>query len=341
MKKTLGIIAAVGAGVLLVGSILYFAAILMGGQGKNMTFENGWSMHIGRGGFHLYSTNWKGGLDFLDWDDWDEYEEQREDFSASGSGSTSSRADLNGMTPLERNSGEAVIPAGIQEVRMELQITDLDIERAPSTDIILRWENLTDYSSISYQTENNVLTVKETDLENSIRDGLLNGLFPGDEDRKITLYLPADYPVDFYVETGVGDVEVENIAGGKFTCNIGTGDLDLKNFTVGSITISAGTGDVEAENVQISEKSSIACGMGDIEMSNITANGLQLETGTGDVSLSLTGKQADFSYSLSTNMGEIRMNKQTVSSPYQEIKGEAPMIQASSGMGDISVRIDK
>ena len=44
MKKTLGITAAVGAGVIIIGGIMYFTAVLVGGRGKEIVVDNGWSM---------------------------------------------------------------------------------------------------------------------------------------------------------------------------------------------------------------------------------------------------------------------------------------------------------
>ncbi len=347
MKKTLGIIAAAGAAILVIGSVLYLAAVLMGGQGKRITFDNGWTLQIGRGGVHFGSSNLEV-LDFLDWDDWDDHDDwdnHQNDSHWNTTGSVpaensdiaffeNSEVNLNGSTSITTNFGNATIPGDVQQIKVNLKITDLDIEQNRGNDITLSWEEISNIGSISYKVENNILIIQESDVEQSI----LDGLFHADYDRKITLYVPAGFQADFYVDTGLGDVEAENISSGNFTCNIGTGDLDLKNFSTGTLKVSSGTGDVEAENIQFSGESNIVCGLGDIEISGVMSNGLTIENGTGDISISINGKQTDYSYNLATNMGEVRINKQTVSSQYQQTNGSTPLVKAISGMGDISLR---
>ena len=320
MKKTLGITAAVGAGLIIIGGILYFAAVLMGGRGKEIVFDNGWSLYIGRGGFSLSSDRWDEAFDFLDWDDWDEeeYYGSLEKIPASSGNTNDNAGHHNGMTPITPGSGEADFSGNVERINVSLAVTDFDVKQSRTDKAWLQWENISDYGQISYKMENGVLTIEEQAREENI-----GGIFNGNDDRKVTLYLPGGPQPELVMALGVGDVDLENVSFRNVSCAIGTGDFDAENVEAESLELASGMGDVDGENLRISGATTISCGMGDAE-------------------LSLRGKQADHSYDLSTEMGDVRLNQQSVSNHYQETtNGEAPLVKITNGMGDISLRVSE
>lgn len=322
MKKTLGITAAVGAGLIIIGGILYFAAVLMGGRGKEIVFDNGWSLYIGRGGFSLSSDRWDEAFDFLDWDDWDE-----DDFhgslekipASSGNANDNDNAGHhNGMTSITPGSGEADFSGNVERINVSLAVTDFDVKHSRADKAWLQWENISDYGQISYKMENGVLTIEEQAREENI-----GGIFNGNDDRKVTLYLPDGSQPELVMALGVGDVDLENVSFRNVSCAIGTGDFDAESVEAESLEAASGMGDVDGENLRVSGTATISCGMGDVE-------------------LSLKGRQEDYSYDLSTEMGEVRLNQQSVSKHYQEsTNGEAPLVKITNGMGDISLRVSE
>ena len=131
-----------------------------------------------------------------------------------------------------------------------------------------------------------------------------------------------------------------NIVLDKISVKTGMGDVLLWGMNAVNVTAETGLGDVECYETRSVRTLGLTTGMGDVNLGLEEAlDGLYigLKTGMGNIEATLCGFETDYSYSLESGMGTV-----TVNGSYQNTKverrGNQPyQLNASSGMGDVSV----
>lgn len=346
-KKTLGILAAVGAGILLLGCGLFCFASLMGGRGTVVSLPNGWTLSIGWGGLNFHSPGWDDTIGILGWmDSWDLeldldlddlYEEEHRHNGRGQSGGNSAAA----------SSGGTALEEDLRKVEFYLDACDLVIEGGEGGSPMLEWSGLP-AEALSYSVENGVLTVRE---EKNLPDWTLNS-----RDRQVALYLPDSVRPGVLVEmgvgslsleeleagdvtlsAGVGDVEIRALSCGALSCAAGAGNTELRDIRSGSFAVACGVGDVKAENVSAEGRTVLTGGIGDTSFSGSASEGMEASGGVGNLTITLDGRQSDYSYDLSGGIGDIRLNGETISGRYRDARDGAPLIAVTGGAGDISL----
>lgn len=131
------------------------------------------------------------------------------------------------------------------------------------------------------------------------------------------------------ISTGVGDISMnteDTFSSGSFFAETGTGDVTFRNLTC--------TGDAQMQS-----------GVGDLDVEGTFQGNVTMKSGTGDLKLDVTGNQDDFSYDLTSGVGDIVMNHaevggESVSGSYKvKNQGAAQKIEMNAGVGDINVSV--
>lgn len=366
MKKLWAILLGAGIGTFVIGGVVYGAAVAVGAKGYQ-TEIGGVTVSATRSGFHIgglgisalgITEDWDDLWDDPDWDDdddWDDYNpippapESSENQTASENAGLSS----GGFTQLEGSRGMAELPSGkVESVSADLQVADLKIVSGNS--LRLEWEHMQDETGISWKLEDGTLYLTQEKADQSLVESLLRL----DDDQELKLVLPQgkEEKTEFMLTSEYGDAELQNITAGAVEMKLGTGDVDLENCTVEGLRVVVGTGDLDLEQTVVNgevtfdsgtgdvslERSSIVSGnfvlgLGDFEFSGKATGDMTIQNGTGDISMRLEGPAEQHSYELKTGLGEIKINRQVVQSPYQQTNGESPLVHAETGMGDIEI----
>lgn len=132
----------------------------------------------------------------------------------------------------------------------------------------------------------------------------------------------------------------------SFLLHASMGDISLNNIITKNLQITQDMGDVHVEDVEVRGDSTIINRMGDIKFYGSSLGGLRVNNEMGDIKLVLQGSEEEYSYDLSTSMGDVKINGETMSDGLGgHVSGgvqKAPYhIEADGSMGDIKLEFLK
>lgn len=154
------------------------------------------------------------------------------------------------------------------------------------------------------------------------------GIYWGQQETGITVFLPQTQLGSLHIETNIGDIsipsdysftcaELETSTGDisfaasvaqDLTIHSHTGECHLWGVTARNIHMETSTGDVELQDVLAGDTLTITSKTGELELEHCDANSLILETATGDVDARLlTGKQ----FQATSSAGEVNVPPST------------------------------
>ena len=142
----------------------------------------------------------------------------------------------------------------------------------------------------------------------------------------VRIYVPKD--VEFAtvnIETGAGDLYIENIQAEEFDLSVGAGRAIIDNLNVGEFILDVGAGEIKAMNVQVEEEGSAICGVGLIDMR-------------------MSGMQEDYNYQIALGIGNIQIGGNNYSGLGAEKKIDNHArkdLEFDCGVGSIEVRFEK
>ena len=333
MKKVMLILFAAAAGLIVLGGALYVSAAAMGGNGTSAQIGN-IRLTADRGGFRINAAHdsdtqltAEGSTSSQNSGSSENSQTSDAETSNPTGSDTSSQQQAGGWTTLDGSRGRLSIDTVITGIDAELCYSDLEISAGRSS--YIEWEDM-NRSTVSYQITDGILTIREEQ-----NDNLSLNLF-GDNDSSIEISLPADTVLSLNIASDLGDLELENIPVSTLEYSGDLGDLDIENTTVDQITAEAGTGDIQLENCTIGS-AALAVGMGDIKISGTVSGDVSAGSGMGDVKIKLNGSASDYSFDLSTDMGELEFNNSHIQGSYVQSNASTPLITAKTGMGDVEV----
>jgi DUF4097 and DUF4098 domain-containing protein YvlB len=170
----------------------------------------------------------------------------------------------------------------------------------------------------------------EAELETTVADGVLlvknrtdNSWLGRNSNRiDVTLTVPRDAAVVVTAKTGLGDVNVEGVAGLQ---EVHTGKGDVRVVDGGSpLTIKTGKGDVAVRTWR--GDLHVTTGKGDVAVSNL-AGGLQMVTGAGDTVVKHWQAGGGATHQIKTGSGDVALSD-----------AQAQGLEVTTGRGDCALR---
>ncbi|WP_433939611.1 DUF4097 family beta strand repeat-containing protein [Paenibacillus lautus] len=104
-------------------------------------------------------------------------------------------------------------------------------------------------------------------------------------DLQLTVELPEKQWAAAQIESGSGEIEVENMLGDTVTVKAGSGNVNVQQVNAGELTVHTGSGNIEAEEIE-AESIALQSGSGEISADGYHAEQLSFQNGSGNVELS-------------------------------------------------------
>ena len=128
---------------------------------------------------------------------------------------------------------------------------------------------------------------------------------------------------------------------GKLSASVGVGDILVGGVsTAEKAELESGIGDVVLEDVT-GTKIDAKSGMGDVRFSGYASEKIELESGMGDVDANLFGAEHEFQLELSSGLGDVEVNGKTVGSigtDYENDVTDGVKVKLTAGMGSVTVQ---
>lgn len=128
---------------------------------------------------------------------------------------------------------------------------------------------------------------------------------------------------------------------GKLSASVGVGDILVGGVsTAEKAELESGIGDVVLEDVT-GTKIDAKSGMGDVRFSGYASEKIELESGMGDVDANLFGAEHEFQLELSSGLGGVEVNGKTVGSigtDYENDVTDGVKVKLTAGMGSVTVQ---
>lgn len=203
-------------------------------------------------------------------------------------------------------------------VSIDLSIGDIEITEGDSYKLEIK--NLQE-DEYSIDMRGTTLDIK-TDIDYHIN------LFLNHLDYKMTLTIPRD-------------VELEDVI-----LHSHMGDIELNDVDMESLKITQDMGDIDVYDVIIDGDCELLNKMGDIKFRGKSWGLMHVDNKMGDIKLSIEDEEADYSYDLSTNMGDIKLNGESLNDGFvsKEKGGNKDAkyhIEVDDRMGDIKLEFLK
>lgn len=171
----------------------------------------------------------------------------------------------------------------------------------------------------------------------------LNGVEP-----EIEICLPKNVAfADVNLSIGAAEMIFEDTA--LLTCenltiDVGAGRVESEWLEVaGTAEISIGAGEVIIDHGKFKDMV-LDCDMGNIEVDGVLKGNLKGKCSMGNIAIDLLGKESDYNYELSCNMGNLELNERTYSGlggeHYETNEGAIGTITLDCDMGNIELDIE-
>lgn len=282
MKKSSKILLGGGLACLLIGCMIVFTTVIIGGREKiaKMVRDGDFTIRIGRATFFglnpdidwdledymLY--NWNGFYDYDD--DYDMYEDTNETL---------------------------VDQSGLED------ITDIELKIAGGKLKIKQDETRENYGvsikrTNQYQTiiENGCLIIEPIEPINHVKRGTT-----------ITLYMPKDAKLNsFKLEFGGGKADISDLVADEVDIDIGGGELNINKITSRELSCNIGAGALNIKNAVVDDLDMEAA-MGKANYAGEINQEADISCSMGTVDLKIDGSDKDFNYDLDCAMGTLNL----------------------------------
>lgn len=208
---------------------------------------------------------------------------------------------------------------GYSSIRGE-QFSEVDIEAGLANVTIVTGE---EYAvALTWNSDNGY------SLSGTVRNGVLkvtgSRKSPGstaDYSADVTVTVPEGVTLrEIDVEVGLGDITLDGVSANDVSCETGLGDVWFWGVTA--------------------DEASASTGMGDIGWEGALSRETELETGMGDIWVYAAGSADRWSYELNSGLGQVEVDGVSMGSSARQRGGAAGELEASSGMGDVTVEFN-
>lgn len=235
---------------------------------------------------------------------------------------------------------------GVQEIHAEIGYGKVKI--VEGNQFSINAKNLINEEMESYVIDG-VWTIRETNDYSSNIFGInisLGQLVNWKEDYQpeITITIPKNFVAEnFELYVGAGDVEAEAINALE-----GTFKVDAGRFTIDQISISGesqytvGAGEMVLQQMEVNNIT-LDCGVGNVQVEGTIKGENEIECGMGSVNLHLSGDESDYSYYISSGLGEVSVDNRNYHNITNEIINNNDTdnnFTLDCGIGNISVEFN-
>ena len=156
---------------------------------------------------------------------------------------------------------------------------------------------------------------------------------------KIVVTVPEGFQAETYnIDVGAGDVQIDSINAKEGDISVDAGKLTVDHVKIDNeskYSVGAGKmelGDVELKNV------SLDCGVGEITVSGVMLGDNDISCDVGHIELSLKGDSKDYSYDVSSDIGDVSIDGKRYHNEIQTVDNETGnSLNLDCGIGKITV----
>lgn len=160
----------------------------------------------------------------------------------------------------------------------------------------------------------------------------------GDTARMI-ITVPKDFVAEsFNLEVGAGKVEVEAVKATRGSFTVDAGKLSIDEISIDeSSEYNVGAGDMELKYVRLNDIT-VDCGVGSIRIHGSITGDNDVECDVGKVELYIDGEESEYSYDISTAIGDIILDGRKYHGNEKRInKGAKNNLNLECDIGNITV----
>lgn len=198
--------------------------------------------------------------------------------------------------------------SGVTNIDMDINFKEVDIVRGEQFSISAK--NLIENEIKSY-VEDGTWFIREN---NEDKVHLFGISFPvnqildwTDPDaNKITITIPDDFTAtDIRMNIDAGSLEAESLKAENCDLNVDSGELKVEDLKVSNQSkYHVGTGSLTINSIQAKDID-LTCNVGNINISGTIIGNNKIQNDVGNVDLKLNGKEEDYSYVISCDVGDV------------------------------------
>ncbi len=162
-----------------------------------------------------------------------------------------------------------------------------------------------------------------------------------EEDLTITLTYPQTTEplnrVDLHL--GIGPSDILGLHCDSLTIETGVGEVLLENITAANFTLDGGVGEVTGHHLAVSHQLSVDSGVGEINLSGDFVGILRLDNGVGEAELTLARPQSAYSITTDTGLGDLTIDSHSQLKPSPALPADASdnTLDIDYGIGDVTL----
>ncbi len=211
----------------------------------------------------------------------------------------------------------------IKKIDIDLKITSLIIEDGEE----LKVEAFNVQNDLEAKNNNQTLTITEKKQ---------SSFWSKKEKGKIKITIPKNLILEeLNINSGVGEMIINNVQGSKVKISQGTGSIKLKNLTFEESLIHGGIGEMQITNATFNNLD-LEVGVGKIDITGKILGNSTIECGVGELTMTLDDFE-NYELSLKKGMGRIKVDGKEYKN--DTVIGVGPnKIQINGGIGNITIK---
>lgn len=186
------------------------------------------------------------------------------------------------------------------------------------------------------------LNIRETGSKRSINN----------DSTRVTIYIPKDMAdgkdsilKEITIHQNAGDIFVDIPLTAEeinITENAGECDVSAKLNAKNKLTVEVNAGEMDLNNIKASELT-LKTGVGELDVEKMEADNISVDCGVGSIDASVRGREDDYDYEISCNMGEVSIGDESYGGMgmSKEIhNGRDKKMQINCGVGEVDISFD-
>lgn len=206
-------------------------------------------------------------------------------------------------------------------------------------DINLKYTNLKLQKGDNFLAKTNSKNIECIQDGNKLKITEKNKWFSKNNNEEIIVYIPENLKFEVArINTGAGNVDIENIVADKLKMNFGAGNTVIKNIVSKDTKINTGAGNLTINNGKIKDLD-FDIGVGKTDITSKIVGNSKIDTGIGEVKLNLIGQKEEYKIKVNKGVGDVKIDNKLVSDNETIGDGENT-VEINGGIGNIKVDFD-
>ena len=222
----------------------------------------------------------------------------------------------------------------------DLKVISSEVKEISTLKLELAFTNLEIKTGDSFKVETNNSKITFTDNNGSvkIKEEKYNWSTKNDNASELIIYIPEDMIAldETKIETGAGNINIENLNTQGLYLELGAGDVRLENLIVtGDAKIDGGVGRTELKTSEINNlKANL--GMGEFVFSGILTGKNEVDSGIGAININLLNSFENYTIDVSKGIGAVTLDGQKLEMDRVYGTGEN-YLDVDGGIGEIKI----